>query len=234
MAPCSEIAAKIRTLLCAAVLLAAAPAGAEPRCQVLDPELQGHYEGACVGGLAQGEAIAEGTARYVGGFSAGRKSGRGTKVWPNGDRYEGGFQDDTRHGVGTYLWGEGSPWKGERYQGSYVNDRRDGYGVYEWPNGDRYAGQWREDQMFGPLTPMQVQQARHEKALVSALEKPGTKVCRIAGPGKTAEFTASGETVAVDGKRLTIRLTDPLSRIGAVRRQDPVIEESTADWRPCY
>lgn len=208
----------------------------EPACKVIDPELQGSYQGACVGGLAQGEGVAEGTARYVGGFASGKKDGRGVKTWPNGDRYEGAFRNDMRHGIGTYIWGEGSSWKGERYQGSYVEDKREGFGVYQWPNGDRYVGQWRDDAMLGPLTPMQTQQVRHDSALAESMAESGTQVCRIAGPGKTAEFTARGKVQKLSGRRLTVRLTDSLGKIGA--RREPadgeVVEEAVQDWRPCY
>ena len=59
-------------------------AQAEVNCKVLDPALQGRYEGPCLNGLAQGlgEAVG-GATRYRGDFVAGRKHGlcrRASKV----------------------------------------------------------------------------------------------------------------------------------------------------------
>jgi hypothetical protein len=230
---CSELHSWSFVML--AVLLSAT-AHANATCRVLDPELQGRYEGGCVDGLAHGEGVAEGSARYSGGFVAGKKHGRGVKTWPSGDRYEGGFADDRRHGVGIYRWGEGSSWSGERYQGGYERDLRSGFGVYEWPNGDRYVGQWRDDAMVGQLPPMLQQRLRHEQALTAAMEKAGTRVCRIAAPGKTAVFTARGEVQSLSGKRLTVRLTDSVDAIAGRRtaQSGELVTEAIENWRPCY
>ncbi len=100
-------------------------------CRVLDRELRGAYSGGCVDGLADGVGEAAGIARYQGEFKAGRKHGKGVKVWPTGDRYEGGFVDDRREGEGAYTWGAGTPWAGERHTGHYRQDKRQGSGVYE-------------------------------------------------------------------------------------------------------
>src|SRR5687767_8279771 len=84
-------------------------------CKVLDPELQGSYDGGCVNGYAEGRGEARGRATYIGAFSAGRKHGKGVKTWPaTGDRYEGDFVEDRKHGTGTYAWGSRSPAAGER------------------------------------------------------------------------------------------------------------------------
>ena len=73
------------------------------QCKVLDPELQGFYEGKCKDGLAHGKGYARGSAEYEGEFRKGMKHGRGVKRWYWGDRYEGGFFEDRKDGQGMYV-----------------------------------------------------------------------------------------------------------------------------------
>ncbi|MEO8008095.1 MAG: hypothetical protein ABI728_06190, partial [Betaproteobacteria bacterium] len=97
-------------------------------CKVVDPELQGHYEGGCKNGLAHGHGVARGTAQYEGDFRKGLKHGKGLKTWSWGDRYEGGFVEDRRQGRGMYVWGAQSPWAGERFvggpDGAFLGEKR--------------------------------------------------------------------------------------------------------------
>ena len=160
-------------------LCANAAAQPEPACKVLDPELQGSYRGGCVNGLAEGAGQASGTAHYSGEFRAGKKHGKGAKVWPvSGDRYVGEFADDRKEGAGMYTWGANSQWAGERYTGRYVNDMRQGMGVYVWPTGDRYNGPWEADQPVGPATPAMRASARAYTEARAAIARPGSAVCR--------------------------------------------------------
>ena len=122
-------------------------------CQVVDPELKEFYYGPCQDGFAHGEGQARGTASYRGEFKAGRKHGKGLKIWPNGDSYSGDFVEDRKHGRGTYSWGRGRN-EGERYVGDYRDDRRDGQGTYRWPNGDVYEGPWAADRMTNENAPV--------------------------------------------------------------------------------
>jgi hypothetical protein len=188
-------------------LLFAFSASAQP-CRVLDPELQETYSGPCVEGLAEGEGIARGTARYEGGFRKGMKHGRGVKVWPNGDRYEGEFDTDRKHGFGTYTWGRG-PWAGERYEGEYVDDRRHGRGTYRWPTGDVYSGPWDKDAIAGPATPMMLAQAKFREEARAAVAKVGQKVCREVPVGIGERDWVSGVVVAFTEDKLGVKLQDP-------------------------
>jgi len=122
-------------------------------CQVLDPELKDFYYGPCQDGLAHGEGHARGIAQYRGEFKAGRKHGKGVKVWPVGDSYSGDFVEDRKQGRGVYTWGRGRN-EGERYDGEYRADLRHGQGTYRWPNGEVYDGPWIADRMTDENAPV--------------------------------------------------------------------------------
>lgn len=190
-------------------------------CRVLDPELQGSYAGPCVNGFAEGKGAASGTAKYEGGFKAGKKNGEGVKEWPNGDRYEGQFVDDRREGHGVYTWGRG-PWAGERYDGSYAADRRNGYGEYRYASGDVYRGAWKDDVATGAPTPMMQARAKFEEESLAAVGKPGTKVCREVQVGIGGRDWERGVVEAVNGSQVGVR-------VGAELRW----YDATA-WLPCY
>ena len=190
-------------------------------CRVLDPELQGSYSGECVGGLAEGKGVADGTAHYEGGFKAGMKDGKGVKTWANGDRYEGEFAADRRQGRGVYTWGRG-PWQGERYEGGFTQDRRDGYGEYRYSSGDVYRGPWKDDVATGAPTEMMQARAKFEAESLAAVGKAGTKVCREVPVGIAGRDWQRGVVEEVKGNQIAVR-------IGAELRWDP----ATA-WLPCY
>ena len=192
-----------------AVALFPLGAGAQTACRVLDPELIGQYQGGCKDGLADGYGEAKGAAEYRGGFHAGRKQGKGIKIWPSGDRYEGEFVTDRKEGLGTYTWSPRGPSAGESYSGAYRNDRRNGYGVYAWPSGDRYAGQWADDAITGMPTPAMIARARAKMETLAAVAKPGIKVCRALLVGIAVRDWIRGEVTAVDADRIEVRIDDP-------------------------
>ena len=70
---------------------------------------------------------------YEGELRAGKVTGYGTNIWPNGDRYEGEWQDNKIHGQGTLTWPDGS-----RYNGEWRDDKRHGSGAETSPDGSRY------------------------------------------------------------------------------------------------
>jgi hypothetical protein len=193
---------------CAPVALAA------DACKVMDPELQGAYSGPCVGGLAQGSGAASGTARYTGDFVAGRKHGKGLKIWPNGDRYEGDFVNDQRQGQGTYRWGSASEWAGQRYVGAYVADKRDGLGSYEWPDGRKLSGQWQAD-LPSPMLAAQMQTTiRMYAEQMVRVSIPGATVCRNVPMGISEVDTITAVVLAAESNRIRVRIERP-GRLGA-------------------
>ena len=226
----------IRTLTPIVFLLLSGAAMAQD-CRVLDPELQGLHAGPCVNGLAEGEGMARGTADYRGGFSAGRKHGRGVKAWPNGDRYEGEFAEDRKHGRGVYVWGKG-PWAGERYEGDFSNDRRHGSGEYRYASGDVYRGPWDNDIATGPPTPMRQARAKFEEEARAAVAQEGRKVCREMEVGIGGRDWVRGVVVALEGGKAGVRIDDAGSQAhligGAEARVGAVVWDVPGAWTPCW
>ena len=178
-----------------------------------------------------------GTAEYRGAFHAGRKHGRGVKIWVSGDRYEGEFVEDRKEGTGKYTWSARGPSAGESYSGAYLNDLRHGYGVYAWPSGDRYAGEWAHDAIAGMPTPMMIARARAKTETLLAVGKTGVKVCRALPVGIAVRDPIRGEVTAVDAERIEVRIDDP-------GRQPHVIDarpltkgmmfwSAAEEWTPC-
>jgi len=200
-------------------------------CRVLDPELQRAYSGPCVGGLAEGEGVALGAAEYRGAFKAGRKHGRGVKIWPNGDRYEGEFAADHKDGYGSYEWGRG-PWEGERYDGSFAADRREGYGIYWWPSGDVYAGPWESDRPTGPGTEMMLARARFAAEVLAAVARPGQKVCREMRVGIGGRDWVRGVVAGIEADHVGVRIDDPGTHAHFPRGE--VIWDLAVSWTPCW
>lgn len=215
----------------------AVPAQAPVKCVVLDPELQANYSGGCKDGLAEGDGAARGAAQYEGGFKAGRKHGKGVKIWRTGDRYEGDFVEDRREGSGTYTWGRLSAWAGEKYSGEWRNDRRHGFGAYEWPGGDRYAGPWDNDVIIGKATPRMTARAWTYAEHAAAVGKPGVKVCREMLVGITTRDRVSGTVMAVESDRILVRIDDAgrfqHSLGNNVITKGITIRDATTAWIPC-
>ena len=210
-------------------------------CRVLDPELQGSYEGNCRGGLADGAGVAKGMAEYRGQFQGGKKHGRGVKTWPWGDRYEGDFVADRKEGQGTFLWGLRGPWSGERYEGSYSRDLRTGMGQYFWPTGDAYSGPWRDDQMVGPVDSILLDRFRvHARADTEAriaVARIGTRVCRSIAIGIGEREWIRGVVAEVSDLHIAVRIDEPgrygqaLNDVSLVRGAR--IWDDAPMWVPC-
>ncbi len=222
-------------VLCASSL----SAQAQPRCLVLDPELQDSYAGGCKDGKAEGQGTARGRAAYVGEFHEGRKHGRGVKTWPWGDRYQGEFVDDSKHGTGIYAWGARSAFAGDRYEGGFANDKRSGYGVYVWASGDSYAGPWKDDAVAGRATPMMIARFRATNESLAAMAKPGVRLCHESTVGSGAGEWTEGETLAVDpnARRVEVRVTKlgakPLFVVGTQVAAGAVVWDDPLNWIPC-
>ena len=211
---CWRVLSRCSGVLLLCVLPLGSAALAAEACRVIDPELQGQYTGPCVEGLAQGNGVAVGAARYTGDFVAGRKHGMGLKVWPNGDRYEGAFVADRKQGQGAYRWGAGSEWAGQRYVGAYVADRREGLGTYEWPDGRKLSGQWQAD-LPSPMLAAQMQTTiRVYAEQMVRVSIPGAKVCRSVLVGISEMDTITAVVLAAESNRIRVRIERP-GRLGA-------------------
>lgn len=208
-----------RHLIMAFLLLLpqAAMAQAESGCKVLDPALQGLYEGPCLNGLAQGLGEAVGAAtRYRGDFVAGRKHGQGVQTWATGDRYEGGFANDLREGLGEYVWGRGSEWAGQRYKGEYRADLRHGQGSYRWPDGRELSGRWIRD-LPSPILAAQMSATINAYAgHIARTSVPGTRVCRTVAVGIGGSDVVAGVVRRVEGDRLVVVIDRPGRMAGEI------------------
>lgn len=76
---------------------------------------------------------------YTGEWRNGRRHGRGTYVYANGDRYEGDYTDDRQTGSGTYVTRDG-----ERQSGRFTDGRRDGYFTVTGTDGKRSTVNYRD------------------------------------------------------------------------------------------
>jgi hypothetical protein len=230
---------RMLALLSGLVAVALFPFGASAQaaCRVLDPELAGIYQGGCRDGLAEGYGEAKGVAEYRGDFRAGRKQGKGVKIWPSGDRYEGEFVEDRKEGAGKYTWSLRGHSAGERYSGAYLNDRRHGYGVYEWPSGDRYAGEWANDAVTGMPTRAMIARARSKTETLIAVAKPGVKVCRTLPVGIAVRDWIRGEVTAVEAERIEVRIADPGQQPHVIDGRPLVkgmrVWSAAEQWTPC-
>mmetsp|Transcript_6802 Transcript_6802/g.10647 ORF Transcript_6802/g.10647 Transcript_6802/m.10647 type:complete len:598 (+) Transcript_6802:249-2042(+) len=65
------------------------------------------------------------------------ETGRGVKMWANGNRYEGLFKEGKRNGQGILVRQDGT-----KFEGDWLNDRPDGLGVLSEANGGRYIEEW--------------------------------------------------------------------------------------------
>lgn len=81
---------------------------------------------------------------YEGDIQDGKRHGRGTFVWDNGDTYSGEWDNGRIHGLGTFQFQEIG-----QYQGSFIDGKRSGQGTFTWVDGDNYEGAWENDLMVG-------------------------------------------------------------------------------------
>lgn len=217
------------------ILLLLFPLATLADCKVVDPELQGVYEGDCKNGLAHGNGYARGMAEYRGEFRKGLKHGQGVKTWAWGDRYEGGFLDDRKHGKGMYVWGPGSPWAGERFVGDYRADQREGMGTYFWPNGDRFDGVWKEDLRYG-YSAMEQRRQAVAAARNEALQ-PGAQVCSWGQTGIAYKILRVGKVESAEGDSVQVRLLRlegvPQAVSGSSLQPGMLLDTAASDWTPC-
>ncbi len=105
--------------------------------------------------------------RYKGEFRDGKKQGKGTYIWANGNRYEGDFVDDEPSGRGKFTFPSGDQYEGEyskgafngkgvfiskngdKTEGPFVNGQAQGKAVYVFANGDKYEGEMAAGKMAG-------------------------------------------------------------------------------------
>ena len=85
--------------------------------------------------------------RYQGQMREGKKWGKGTEVWKNGQTYQGGFVDGLMSGFGVLTYEASSDL--DSYVGQFQNDEQWGQGTLTWKNGDSYRGEFENGFMHG-------------------------------------------------------------------------------------
>ena len=108
------------------------------------------WDGPCKDGFVHGNGILEWflkgkfKVRYEGLVVAGKREGKATMRYADGDRYIGDFVASERTGKGIYYFSNGN-----RYEGDFVNGRREGQGVFFFANGERYEGAFQSQRFHG-------------------------------------------------------------------------------------
>ena len=87
-------------------------------------------------------------AQYVGEWNRGKKHGKGTYFFPNGDKYEGKWKHGKKHGQGKYFFPTG-----DSFIGKWKDGKVHGKGMYTYPDGEKFMGEWKdgEKHLQGPL-----------------------------------------------------------------------------------
>lgn len=84
---------------------------------------------------------------YEGNYVDGKRNGKGTYFYKNGDRYEGDWRENEKHGLGTMIYE-----KDGEYFGRFENGRRHGEGVFTYKSQDTYSGFWKYGNKHGEGT----------------------------------------------------------------------------------
>ena len=105
--------------------------------------------------------------KYIGEMVNGKREGKGTYFFADGDVYEGEWKDGKKEGKGTYYFKDGDIyegyWKnsdfngkgiyyyksGDVYDGDYLDNKRHGKGIYYFIGGSRFEGDWIDDKKDG-------------------------------------------------------------------------------------
>jgi len=145
------------------------PTTPQMNCEVVVPELYGHYKGGCERGKAHGRGKAIGKNLYEGEFVNGYPEGQGTYIWADEAQFVGQFkkgEPQVPH-VGCYVadprlsgtysgecrggkaYGSGTASGIDTYKGDFLDGVLNGSGTYVWHNGDRYIGQFRDGKPHG-------------------------------------------------------------------------------------
>ncbi len=75
-------------------------------CYVVDPHVNGTYDGECKDGKANGFGKSAGEDAYEGYFVDGKFQGTGKYTWKDGDTYAGQFHNGKPHGYGVLIKGK--------------------------------------------------------------------------------------------------------------------------------
>lgn len=107
-----------------------------PRCQGSDTSNWNRCQGTSNFGRGDPLAISNG---YDGEWKDGKRSGRGTHEYTNGNSYVGEWKDGKRNGHGAYTWSNGAT-----YVGEWKDGKPNGQGTANYADGSRFVGEFED------------------------------------------------------------------------------------------
>ena len=75
--------------------------------------------------------------RYEGYYKNGKRDGRGTYTWSDGEKYTGQWKDGNMHGKGVLITADKY-----KYEGDFAYDLPHGQGTLTTPDGIKYVGEF--------------------------------------------------------------------------------------------
>ena len=183
------------------------------------------YDGEWLDGLKHGtgRCVVAGSV-YEGSWESGKRSGKGSLTFANGQKYVGDWKSDLQQGQGVLslsdaeviysgMWSKGTPtgsgtmtyWpSGDVYKGDFYEGRCTGQGTLVCANGTRYEGQWLDDQFDGRGTLSSVDAGTYEGQFRAGLKSGKGTMHYKDGSKYTGEWLdgfrhGKGEFVDVDG-----------------------------------
>jgi hypothetical protein len=156
------VAAPAETTVAAALPRQESVAAARAEGPGAAPAQGGQAAAASAAANEQRAAAAKPAPAVDGDFVDNKRTGRGSKLWPNGNLYEGDWVNGERHGKGAIVYANGA-----RYDGEWANDTRHGKGVMQYADGGRYEGEWQHNTRTGAGSFVFSNGARYEGDWVS-------------------------------------------------------------------
>ena len=90
--------------------------------------------------------------KFIGKIINGKREGKGTMFYTNGNKYEGDWENNKKEGKGKIFMRNGN-----KYEGNWENNKEEGKGIFYYNNGNKYEGDWKNGKFlkkgfFGQLT----------------------------------------------------------------------------------
>jgi hypothetical protein len=104
------------------------------------------YAGDVLDGIPHGQGKSQSSLEtYVGGWSKGKRHGKGTSTLIDGTVYSGEWRNGKHNGFGVCEYAKTR----DRYEGKWVGGVRCGRGICTYASGSVYEGEWKEDKCHG-------------------------------------------------------------------------------------
>ena len=119
----------------------------------------------------QGELqMSQGHGWYKGEFSKGVMTGKGSRMFGNGDNYSGEWQQSKMHGTGVYNWNNSDA---VQYLGQFYAGQAKGSGKKSWQGGTYFVGQFEANSPCG--NGLLVTEGAAGESVVAGTFEPGSE-----------------------------------------------------------